>query len=330
MHVLVTGATGTIGPRVTRVFHESGYRIRTLSLDPPEPGLFPETVEVRTGDVTNRHEVGSAIKGVDVVVHLAALLHIVNPPPHLKEKYEKINVGGTASVVEAAKLSEVKRVVFFSTISVYGSNRDLVLDEGVAPQPDTFYAQTKLAAERIVLGARGADGQALGTVLRLAAVYGPRIKGNYERLLKALSQRRFIPIGHGLNRRTLVYDLDVARAAILAAEHPEASGKIYNVSDGQLHTLKEIIETICEALGRTPPRISLPAGPVRSAAGILERAVRFLGMAPFISRATIDKYTEDVAVDSQRIQKELGFVPKFDLTSGWLETVQEMRKAGQL
>jgi UDP-glucose 4-epimerase len=270
------------------------------------------------------------MKGVDVVVHLAALLHIVNPSPQLREKYEKINVGGTASVIEAARLSEVKRVVFFSTISVYGSNRDLILDEGVAPQPDTFYAQTKLAAERIVLGARGADGQALGTVLRLAAVYGPRIKGNYERLLRALSRGKFIPIGDGYNRRTLIYERDVGRAAVVAAEHPEAAGRIYNVSDGQFHTLKEIIETMCEALGRKAPRFSIPLGPARVIAATMEKMARVTGRKSGVGRATLDKYTEDVAVDSHRIQKELGFVPKFDLKSGWRETVQEMRQAGQL
>ncbi len=62
-------------------------------------------------------------------------------------------------------------------------------------QPDTFYAQAKLSAEQIVLNARGVNGQPLGTVLRLGAVYGSRIKGNYERLTHALARHRFIPNG---------------------------------------------------------------------------------------------------------------------------------------
>jgi UDP-glucose 4-epimerase len=267
---------------------------------------------------------------VDGVIHLAALLHIVNPLPALQEKYERINVGGTATVVEAARQAGVGRLVFFSTIAVYGASAGNVLAEDSPAHPDSFYAQTKLDAERIVLAAKREDGKLLGTVLRLGAVYGARIKGNYQRLLLALARSRFLPIGRGENRRTLVYDKDVARAALLALEHPAAAGKVFNVSDGEFHTLNDIISTMCRALGRKPPGLSLPIGPVRFAAGIVEDAARLTGFSPPIVRATIDKYTEDIAVDSRRIQKELGFKPLYDLAAGWKETVQEMHRAGAL
>jgi UDP-glucose 4-epimerase len=196
--------------------------------------------------------------------------------------------------------------------------------------PDTFYAQTKLSAEKIVLNARDADGHPLGTVLRLGAVYGSRIKGNYERLTHAMARNRFIPIGSGLNRRTLIYDRDVAKAALLAVQHPNAAGKVYNVSDGHFHTLKEIIVSICQALGRNPPRLSLPVGPAQFIAGLMEDTFRLVGRKSPIGRETIDKYTEDIAVSGQRIQTELGFKPQYDLRSGWRETVQEMRECGAL
>jgi len=327
---LVTGATGAVGPRVVEAFNAIGQSIRTLSLDLSQPGSLPAGVEVRIGDVTDRLAVQSAMQGSKVVIHLAALLHVVNPPPALREKYERTNVGGTATVVEAAVQAGVERVVLFSTIAVYGDSSRQILTEDTPPRPDTFYAQTKLAAERIVLDARRRDGEPLGTVLRLGAVYGGRIKGNYRRLLQSLARGRFIPIGDGRNRRTLIYDRDLARAAVLAVQHPAAAGKIYNVSDGQFHTLNDIIGTMCEALGRTPPRISFPIGPVRWIVGILEDAGRMIGYQSPIGRATINKYTEDIAVSSQRIQEELGFVPKFGLSAGWKDTVQEMRKVGDL
>ena len=327
---LVTGATGAVGPRVVEAFNAIGQSIRTLSLDLSQPGSLPAGVEVRIGDVTDRLAVQSAMQGSKVVIHLAALLHVVNPPPALREKYERTNVGGTANVVEAAVQAGVERVVLFSTIAVYGDSSRQILTEDTPPRPDTFYAQTKLAAERIVLDARRRDGGPLGTVLRLGAVYGGRIKGNYRRLLQSLARGRFIPIGDGRNRRTLIYDRDLARAAVLAVQHPVAAGKIYNVSDGQFHTLNDIIGTMCEALGRTPPRISLPIGPVRWIVGILEDAGRMIGYQSPIGRATINKYTEDIAVSSQLIQAELGFKPQFNLAAGWRETVQEMRQMGDL
>jgi UDP-glucose 4-epimerase len=271
-----------------------------------------------------------AMQGVDAVVHMVALLHIVNPPPAMREKYEGVNIGGTATVVEAGIKAGVSRVVLFSTIAVYGASDGCVLNEASPTQPDTFYAQTKLAAEQIVLNARGADGQPLGTVLRLGAVYGSRIKGNYERLTYALARNRFIPIGNGFNRRTLVYDKDVGRAAALAVSHPAAAGRVFNVTDGTFHTLNEIIESICSALGRKPPRLSLPVGPTRTLIGLIEKGSHAIGLKPPITRAIIDKYTEDIAVDGSLIQKELGFVPQYDLKTGWREVVQEMRRMGEL
>ena len=172
----------------------------------PPVGIWPDVVEIKVGDVTEASAVQAAIEGVDAVVHLAALRHIVNPPPAMGEKYEHVNVGGTATVVEAAIKAGVKRVALFSTIAVYGFSDGGVLNEMSPTHPDTFYAQTKRDAEQIVLNARSADSQPLGTVLRLGAVYCSRIKGNYDRLIHALARNRFIPIGSGLNRRTLVYD----------------------------------------------------------------------------------------------------------------------------
>ena len=138
-----------------------------------------------------------------------------------------------------------------------------------------------------------------------------------------MARHRFIPIGNGLNRRTLVYDKDVSRAAALAVSHPAAAGRVFNVTDGGFHTLNEIIESICSALGRKQPRLSLPVGPTRTLIGLIEKGSHVIGLKPPITKAIIDKYTEDIAVDSQRIRTELGFKPQYDLQSGWRETVED-------
>lgn len=325
MLILVTGATGAIGPRVVHAMDQAGFRIRAFSVDAPKAGMFPPHVDVVIGNVTDEAAVESAMQGVHAVIHMAALLHIVNRGPEMREKYERVNVGGTAMIVEAAIKAGVKRVVLFSTIAAYGPSDGCVLNEMSPTHPDTFYAQTKLAAERMVLNSRGADGQPLGTVLRLGAVYGSRIKGNYERLTHALARNRFIPIGNGLNRRTLVYDKDVGRAAALAVSHPAAVGRVFNVTDGQFHTLNEIIESICSALGRKRPRLSLPVGRTRTLVGLIEQGSQAIGLKPPVTKAMIDKYTEDIAVDGSLIQKELGFIPQYDLKTGWEETIREMR-----
>jgi UDP-glucose 4-epimerase len=123
-----------------------------------------------------------------------------------------------------------------------------------------------------------------------------------------------------------VFDKDVGRAAVLAVSHPAAAGRLFNVTGGTFHTLNKLIESICSALGRKPPRLSLPVRLTRTLIGLIEKGSHAIGLKPPVSKAIIDKYTEDIAVDSSLIQKELGFVPQYDLKAGWEETIREMRE----
>jgi UDP-glucose 4-epimerase len=325
--VLVTGATGAVGPQVVRACQAAGYAVRALSVDVPDVGILPPGVDVRVGDVCDGHTVLSAVAGVEVVVHLAALLHQFDTSADLEIQYERVNVGGTENVVHAAIAEGVRRVVLLSTIAVYGPSSRHLIDESMPPHPDTPYGRTKLAAEHAVLEATS-RGEPIGTVLRSAAAYGSRVKGNYRRLAVAIGRRRFVPLGPGTNRRTLVHDQDLARAVILACEHPAAAGAVFNVSDGAVHTLAEIITAIHRAIGRRPPRFRVPLAAARAALGVCEGAARMAGVRPPVSRALLEKYSEDVAVDATLIQRVLGFSPEIGLDRGWRETMVALRRAG--
>jgi UDP-glucose 4-epimerase len=282
-------------------------------------------VEEVCGDVADPAALSAAVAGVELVFHLAAKLHMANPTPEMRAEYERVNVGGTRAVVEAAQAAGVRRLVFFSTISVYGPTGPEAPDEDSPLHPDTIYAETKLRAEEIALAARvGGSGEPLAVVLRMAAVYGPRMKGNYATLVDALRKGRFVPVGNGGNLRTLIYYRDAVEAAILAGLHPAAGGRIYNVSDGTVHSLREILDAICRALGRPGPRLFIPIPLARLAAATADRAM-LLGRRRARFLSAVDKLTESVAVRGDRIQRELGFRPAYDLQRGWRETVNAMK-----
>ena len=152
----MTGATGAVGPRVVQSLHRAGFRIRTFSFDAPEKDLFPPQCGGFVGDITDPVAVQAALHDVDAVIHLAALVHRLNPPPEMRRQYERVNIGGTAIVIEAALKGSVKRIVLFSTIAVYGPTAGRVLDEKSPTHPDTFYAQTKLESEKLLLASTGA------------------------------------------------------------------------------------------------------------------------------------------------------------------------------
>jgi UDP-glucose 4-epimerase len=110
----------------------------------------------------------------------------------------------------------------------------------------------------------------------------------------------------------------------VAAEHPAAAAQTYNVTDGCVHTIREIVDAISEALGRRAPRMRLPRRPVRLAAGYIEDGLRLLGQRSPVGRALVDKFVEDIAVTGNKIQQQLGFVPNYDLARGWAETISTM------
>ena len=328
--VLVTGASGALGPCIVRTLACAGLAVRVFSLHGRNREISFDGVQVKVGDITDALAVRDAMAGVDLVVHLAALLHVPNPIPALCEQYHHVNVDGTATVVAEALRAGVRRLVFCSTIGVYGETGGKIVDEDSGVNPETLYAKTKLAGESIVLEARRSDGQSMGTVLRLGAAYGTRMKGNYQRLLRNLARGWLVPLRGGHNRRTLVYDKDIARAVLLAIQHPVAGGRVYNVTDGSFHTVIEITEAICRALGRRTPRFSLPASLVRVGVGIVEDIAIKGGWRLPLGRSSIDTYMQDIAVLGDRIQEELAFRPSYGLAAGWQDTVSQLRERDDL
>jgi UDP-glucose 4-epimerase len=315
--VLVTGATGAIGKPLTEYLMQQGYTVRILVRNPVQHNL-PDQLDICCGDIGTGQGIEEAVRNVDIVFHLAAKLHIVDPAAELESEYERINIEGTRRLVYSATKAKVNRFVFFSTISVYGHTRKgQICDENTRLNPENIYAQTKVQAEKIV------KEFPKSVILRLGAVYGPNMKGNYPRLLQALKLGLFFFVGDASNRRTLVHIEDVCRAALLAAEHPMSAGNIYNVSDGKIHKMRDIIAAMSKALGRNAPRMQLPVPVVRFFLWMVEIAFRMVARKPPVNHSTVDKLIEDIAVCSDRIQKELGFVPHWGLDKGWSQCIKE-------
>jgi nucleoside-diphosphate-sugar epimerase len=322
---LVTGATGVIGPQLVRRLTEDGFRVRVLARRPPALGLLPPAVEVATGDISDGEAVLKAVAGVTYVFHLAAKLHINNPSKSLAGQYRRTNVDGARIVAEASRDAGVSRLVFFSSIAVYGSTTPgQVLDEESPALCTSLYGSTKREAEEVLLSIRRpSDDEPLAVILRIAGVYGSRIKGNYRELLRWLRRGVFVPVGRGENRRTLVYEEDVANAALLAAVHPAAAGRIYNVTDGDIHTFREIVAVICDVLDRDPPGLHVPTSVARVCARVLDSGLSLAGRTG-MAAPLVDKLVEDMAVNGRRIQDELGFRPRFDLRNGWEATIPRL------
>jgi nucleoside-diphosphate-sugar epimerase len=318
--VLVTGATGFIGPCLVHRLVDHGCAVRVLARRVPPPGLFPECVSVEVGDICDPGAVEAAVAGCSRVFHLAAMLRASSRSSSPLWEYRSANIAGSKIVATAAINAGVGRVIFYSTVAVYGpSAPGQVHDEESPPLATTLYGYTKREAEKVLMPLTSAGGEALCVTLRIAAVYGRSTKGSYHEFVRWLRRGLFVPVGDGNNRRTIVHEEDVADAAVLAAWHPAAAGRTYNVTDGQIYTTREIVRSICVQIGRRPPRIHVPVSAASRVARVVDSGMVALGL-PVLAVPLLEKLTEDRAVNGMRIQQELGFRPRFDLRAGWEAT----------
>lgn len=326
---LVTGAAGSVGKVLVARLLEQGFEVFALARDRGEADSVPKGAQTIEGDILSPELFQEKIGSINSVFHLAGLTEAAEVKPDNDEEYYRVNVEGTRKIFEVARKGKAKRLIYFSSIHVYGGNLHGVADEDSEPDPLTPYAKSKLLAERVLVEHAVAEGSLEITILRFAAIYGPNMKGNYPRMVKALDKGRFIPIGNGMNRRSLIFIDDAVDAAILAVAYPKAGNSIYNVSDGERHSVNEITETICRALGRRPPRIHIPRKVALTGAKVLDGFANISGKSLCLANS-VERFTEEAAVSSRKIQEELGFQPKFDLQRGWNIIVDAWREEGLL
>ena len=309
MTVFVTGATGVVGSALVRQLAAGGHRVRALVRQPGAP--LPRGVEAVVGDLDDADALRRGLDGAGAVVHLAAQLHVNSPSPDLAALYRRVNTEGTERLAALAAEAGVGRVVYSSTISVYGpSERGRVWTEDDEPQGDSLYARTKLAAEPAVLALDG------GVVFRLAAVYGPGIKGNYPTLARALGLGLRLLPGDGANRRTLVHLDDAVQALALAVGGGVGPG-LYNLTDGGVHTFDDIARSLQRAVGRRPGVRYVPAAWVRRALAVPSALADAAGRR-FDGPALVDKLVEDVAVSGRRLIDRTPYAPGLSsLDAGW-------------
>lgn len=320
--VLVTGATGAVGLALVRTLLQAAYAVRVLVRSTSDVTLLPTGIEIMQGDITDTEAVIKAVANCQFVFHLAAKLHLNSPDETMRQAYHQVNVDGTRNVVKAAQRAFVERVIIFSSISVYGSSGgNEILDESSPLNGNTLYAQTKIEAEQIALSAENNHGQPLCIILRLAAVYGPRMKGNYVKLFKAIKKGMFLQIGDGSNRRTIIYDEDVALAALCAINSPQAWGEIFNITDGETHRFDTILASMHKALGKTPRKIHLPIAPIKLGLIGIDKLAQLVWKKPAVGSNLLEKLLEDVAVSGKKAKTRLNFTPQVGLEAGWEKIV---------
>jgi len=200
-----------------------------------------------------------------------------------------------------------------SSTSVYGLHEGIV-DETSPCRPVGAYGMSKLEAEKRVQQIALEHGMGL-TILRPVTMYGEGDPGNVLRLIRAVDRRRFLWIGNGVNRKSLLHRNDVAEACILAASGEPRGIEIYNVA-GPSHEMREIMSTIARELHRTIPPVHLPIKPLLAALQILTHLSPTAAGGRNGLMDSLRKWSQDDVYDGTKMQQQLGWQPRVRLGDG--------------
>jgi dihydroflavonol-4-reductase len=329
MEVLITGGTGFIGSRLALQCLEKGYAVRVLGQENTAAEaenkrlLEGKGAQVTVASVTQREDLCEALRGVDLVFHLAAAQHEANVPDR---RFWEVNVTGTKNILEASVHARVKRFVHGSTIGVYGAALEGCLDEHSPVQPDNIYGITKLEGEKLALSFRE---RLPVVVIRISETYGPGDR-RLLKLFKGIQKRVFCIIGGGKNIHHPIYIDDLIEGFLLAATADEALGHLFVLAGKEPLTTAAMVDTIAKQLGTRIPSFHLPLTVFMIAAVLLETICRPIKIQPPLHRRRLDFFRKDFLFAQDRSRQILGFVPRVSFEQGVAETAQWYTERGDL
>ena len=296
---VVTGGVGFIGYHVTRALLARGDDVTVIDdfSDAPYPtamkarneaDLASPRVEILRACITDIEKTRAVYRGKDAVIHLAGLAG-VRPSFDDPARYARVNVEGTAAVLENARACGIEQVLFASSSSVYGNSTPLPAHEDApAIVPESPYAATKRGAELIASAMCRRAPRLSCSALRFFTVYGPRQRPEMAITLwaRAILARKAITVfGDGTMRRDFTHVDDIVRGVVAALDQAPKGVRTYNLGSGAPVTLSELVTAMGHAAGRTVhvERAPVPLGDVEATFARIDRAQTELGWKPGIT-----------------------------------------------
>lgn len=299
MKIAITGGSGFIGTKLIEVLKADGHECVIIDIAHGEPV-----------DILHQDKLTKSCAGCDVIYHLAAAHRDDIFPRSL---YYETNGKGTENVIAAANANDIKRIIFTSTIAIYGLNRGSP-DETLDPAPFNDYGKSKLEAEKHLEAWAAEDSTRTATILRPVVVFGENNRGNVHTLIEQISKGRFIMIGDGENEKSMAYLGNVADFLKFCLNE-KAGCEIYNYADKPDFSTNELTDVIYKNLDLKKPKFSLPY-PVGLGAGyVFDAVARISGKSLPISSVRVQKFCADTTAQAYKATKA-GFTPQYTLVEG--------------
>jgi nucleoside-diphosphate-sugar epimerase len=315
MEILITGGGGLLGRHLVPALLHRGDDVRVLALPGEDTsGLQERGVAVHRGDIREPGTLVEPMRGVQGVIHLAAMMGLWRP----FADYHAVNVTGAENVARAALAAGVARLVHVSSWTVYGMGLRGAAAEDWPLRPfGEPYAITKTQGDLSVRRMIAEDGLP-AVIIRPGTFFGPGDRLHFARMADRLRAGRGIVVGRGHNALPFVYVTDVVQGLLLALDVDRAVGETYNITNDRPLTQLELLRAIAREIGADPPRVRVPYSVLYAAGSLAERlAVGARSTRqPVVTRLGVKLFGTDNRHAVDKARRELGYRPRVTLEDG--------------
>ena len=306
MKILVTGSTGFVGSAVVDNISQHSY-FMPRAVVRREKYYFATSVDViQVGDLAPDTDWGAALQGIDVVIHVAARVHVMqDAASDPLVEFRRVNVEGTLNLARQAAVAGVKRFVFISSIKVNGEETPLgkPCHADDHPAPADPYGVSKMEAEQELQQLAREMGIEV-VIIRPPLVYGPGVKANFQTMMRWLNRGVPLPLGAIYNKRSLVALDNLVALIVTCIDHPAAANQIFLAGDGEDLSTTELLQRMAKAMGKPARLIPVPAK-------VLELGATLLG-----KRALAQRLCGSLQVDISKARDVLDWMPPISVDEG--------------
>lgn len=315
MKITMIGASGFVGTRLIDLLREfpQQYELKNIDLLPSH--FFNEITSI--GDVRVQEQMNRELEGADIVILLAAQHRDDVSPVSL---YYDTNVGGMEVTLKAMEKNGVKRIIFFSSVAVYGLNKKNP-DENHPADPFNHYGKSKWQAEQVLQKWYESHPEWNIDIIRPTVIFGERNRGNVYNLLHQISSGHFLMVGKGENRKSMAYVGNIVAFVKYMIDNVTAGYNVFNYIDKPDNNMNQLVGHVSKVLGKHIPSTHFPYWLGMLGGYGFDLLSKITGKKLAISSVRVKKFCATTEFDAAKVHS-CGFKPPFTLDEGLARTLE--------